>query len=219
MTIYMTETIQVAQSRIFNDLVEYTRLPPQLVVKRCEYAAAELAILWRTKKSIKEFYENTDLYLFDLTQYQLILEHNKLIHEMIAQLKELNVVKVLEFGGGIGEFSLLCSENNLEITYYDIEGKTKEYALWRFKKHIEKVKIAANNPLNEQWDAINIMDVLEHLENAQEMIEKLSKCTTYIFCNPTEIKYNLMYPQHVSKYDLTTHFTHIHRYLWKSNKL
>src|SRR3989344_3483549 len=210
------QKLEVSNSRIFNDLVEYTKLPPELVLKRFQYAATELSIVWTKKKSVTEFYESTDLYLFDLTMYQLMLEHHKLIQEMVQQIKEIAPkAKVLEFGGGIGEFSLICSENNIDCTYTDI-GQTKEYAVWRFNKHKQRVKIIESDPLKEKWDFVNIMDVLEHLENSEEIIEKLGKTARYIFCNPTEIKYNRSYPQHISKYDLTKQFIHVKRYLWKN---
>jgi hypothetical protein len=211
-------SVNVADSRIFQDLVEYTNIPPQIALKRCQYAAIELAVLWTQKKSIEEYYKNTDLYLFDLTQYQLLLQHHKLIVEMIEQIKRIGTTSVLEFGGGIGEFSIVCAENSITCTYYDI-GKTKEYAVWRFKKHHSTVTVAEHDPLDTQdWDVVNVMDVLEHLEHAHDVIEILGRRARYIFCNPDEIKYNEVYPQHISKYDITTHFVHVQGYLWRNKQ-
>lgn len=42
----MEAKIDVKKSRIFNDLVEYTKLHPKLVIERCKYSVYELAILW-----------------------------------------------------------------------------------------------------------------------------------------------------------------------------
>jgi len=212
----MTTKIDANDSKIFQDLIAYTNVNPQLAIKRCDYAATELAILWNNKKNILKFYQDNNLYIYDLTKYQLILEHHNMISEMIKQIKELRLNKILEFGGGIGEFSINCAKNNLEITYYDLDGTIKNYALWRFKKHKCNVKIAEEYPLNQKWDLVNVMDVLEHLENPQEIISDLSKNTKYIFCNPEEVKYNIYFPQHISKFDLTEHFTQIKGYLWKN---
>ena len=72
----MGDVIDISKSKIFNDLVKYTDLPRNKALQKCADAEKELAELWKNKESIIEFYQNTDLYLFDLTKYQLILEHN-----------------------------------------------------------------------------------------------------------------------------------------------
>ena len=55
---------------------------------------------------------------------------------------------------------------------------------------------------------------LEHLEKPEETIKKLK--TKYIFCNPDEVKYDLYFPQHISKFDISKKFEHVDGYLWKS---
>jgi len=212
----MEPIIDISKSRIFNDLIEYTKLPRKLVLNRCAYANKELAVLWHKKKNILDFYKDTDFYIFDLTKYQLTLEHDNIIKKMIKQIKDLKSEKILEYGGGIGEFSILCYENELNISYYDLNGKTKDYALWRFKKHTCQIKIAEEDCLDEEWDVINIMDVLEHLENPEEVILKLKDKAKYVFCNPDEIPYDEFYPQHISKFNLKEYFEHIEGNLWKN---
>jgi len=214
----MKTVIDISESRIFNDLVEYTNLPRNIVLQKCADAEKELVLSWKKKKSIIEFYQNTDLYLFDLTKYQLILENNKTIENMIKQIKDLKLNKILEYGGGIGEFSLLCFEGGLDISYYDLNGKTKDYALWRFKKHNCDINIETINCLNKNWDVVNIMDVLEHLENPEEIITKLKKNARYLLCNPEKIQYNELCPQHISKFDLAKDFEQIKEYLWKNKQ-
>lgn len=216
----MQPKIDISKSRIFIDLINYTKVHPQLAMHRCEYAAIELAVQWKDKKDVTDFYKTSDLYIFDLTNYQLMLEHSGHIKNMIQQMKTLGLKKVLEYGGGIGEFSLFCNEEGLDISYYDLPSKTKDYALWRFKKHNgDKIKIAESNPLEENWDAVNIMDVLEHLEHPEQAIKKLAENAKYIFCNPENIIYNVYFPQHISKYDLTPYFEHVDTYLWKNKSL
>ena len=215
----MEITLDPATSRIFQDLVEYTQLPAELALRRCNYATTELAVLWQKRKNVVDFYTNDNLYLIDLTKYQLILEHHKVIMNMVNQIKELQLVKILEFGGGLGEFSLVCAEQGLSPTYYDLDGPIKQYALWRFKKHQQdSIIIAEQNSWQRPWDVVNTMDVLEHLENPQEVITTLSRCARYIFCNPEDVKYNIFYPQHISRFDLTPHFERVKGYLWKNKQ-
>lgn len=216
----MKKRIEVGKSEIFKDLVEYTKLHPQLVARRCDYAATELAILWRNKKSIIEYYTSTDLYIFDLTKYQLLLESGNLIDQMITQIKDLGLKKILEFGGGIGQFSILCDRNGLDVTFYELMGKTKDYALWRFKKHnCSRIEVAEKDLLDKKWDMVNIMDVLEHLEEPQQVLLRLKENARYIFCNPDEVHYNFLYPQHISRFDLKEFFEPVEAYLWKNKSI
>lgn len=211
--------IDPQQSRLFKDLIDFTQLNPQLALKRCEYAAAELAVRWAKKKNVIDFYKGEDLYLFDLTKYQLILEHQGAVKKMIQQIQELKLNKILEFGGGIGEFSLHCAESGLDITYHDLDGVIKNYAQWRFDKHQAPVKLDSQNPFLQEWDLVNVMDVLEHLENPKEVISQLGQKAQYLFCNPEEVRYNHFFPQHISKFDLTPYFEQVDSYLWKNKNI
>ncbi|MBU0456772.1 MAG: SPASM domain-containing protein [Nanoarchaeota archaeon] len=93
------------KSRIFNDLVEYSGLHKELVLRRCQYAATELAILWNKKKNVIDYYKEAEIYIYDLTKYQMILEHYQIIKKMIGQIKDLKLNKILEFGGGFGNIT------------------------------------------------------------------------------------------------------------------
>lgn len=210
------KTINVKNSRLFRDLVEFSGLPPKLVSMRCQYASAELSVLWRKRKSVEGFYKDNELYIFDLTRYQAMLEAYGHIRKMVSQIKGLGLRRVLEFGGGIGEFSIVCAEEGLDVSYFDLNGVIRDYALWRFAKHCAGVRVIEENPLDEEWDVVNVMDVLEHLENPEEVIAKLREKAKYIFCNPDEIKYDEFFAQHISRYDLTPYFEHVGGYLWRN---
>jgi hypothetical protein len=219
-TILMENNIDVSKSRIFIDLMDYAKYPGELVLQRCQYAATELAFLWNNRKGILDFYTSTDLYIYDLTLYQLLLEHNGAIAKMIAEIDRLGLKSILEYGGGIGEFSLMCGLHGLQVTYFELEGKTKEYAKWRFAKHgCGDISLGDDGVLDRIWDCVNIMDVLEHMEDPDPIIAKLAKNARYIFCNPEQVKYNSLYPQHISKFDISPFFENVEGYLWKNKTL
>ena len=211
---------KILSSTLLGDLVKYTNLPPYVVLKKCKTASKILASIWKERKSNIEFYTNNELYIFDLTMYQLMLEYDDCINKMILQIKEYGWKKILEFWWWIWEFSRLCNQNWINSTYYDLDWKIKEYALWRFNNHkCDDIIIWGGWVLDQKWDFINIMDVLEHLEKPEPIIEKLKQNTKYIFCNPVEIKYNSTFPQHISKYDIEKYFVHTSGHLWKNRWL
>ena len=59
----MGDVIDISKSRIFNDLVEYTELPRNVVLKKLADSEKELAELWDKKISIIKFYQDNELYL------------------------------------------------------------------------------------------------------------------------------------------------------------
>ena len=135
----MAQTLRVDQSRIFKDLVEYTGLHPQLVAKRCEYSPYELAVLWHKKKSVTGYYQSTDLYIFDLTKYQIILEIKGKIKKMIEQIKN----------------HVLTRENLIELvnlTNQELDSNMKSYSA--DLDSISRSENDTNQRLGRLYDAI-----------------------------------------------------------------
>ncbi|MCL4387311.1 class I SAM-dependent methyltransferase [Patescibacteria group bacterium] len=205
--------------RILEDLVEFTGKPKPLVAERCKTASVELAWDWDKRKDTLQYYRDTDLYIFDLTFYQSMLAQD--LNFMLESAKEKGVKKILDFGGGIGEYTIRAiKELGAEVTYLEIAGsKTLEYAKWRFKKYGVEPKIVDENYpwQKEKWDAIFAMDVLEHLENPEPTIKAFEETTKYVFANPAAIQFNWLYPQHISKFVLAN-FTEIGLNLYQNTK-
>lgn len=209
---------------LLEDLIEYTGKPPQLVINRCYYAKAELAWKWlewsEKKEGIVEFYRNTDLYIFDLTYYQLGIVST--VDKMIEETKKLRLKKILDFGGGIGEYTIrFMKETKTEITFLELKNSiTMSYAKYRFRKHKISPKIVDETYpwQDEKWDGIIAMDVLEHLEDPATVISSFERSAQYLWTNPQEVKYDVYYPQHISRYRLVG-FQRIGRYLWRNKKL
>ena len=205
---------------LYEELAEYTDAPVELVELRCQGAGAELAWLWRQgfHESATEFYASTDLYIFDLTFYQTMLKQHG-AHEGFGHLFPRPGVKVLDFGGGIGEWTIVAAKKGCEATYLDVhDSETMEYAQWRFAKHGVKPRILTDldGPPDEPFDLIVAMDVFEHLEEPQPLVERFARQARYLLCNPKEIKYNFLFPQHISHYELEPHWKHVEHYLWES---
>lgn len=201
----------------FQELTKYTGKPYDLVRERCIRSPVELAWLWYEYDNPIDYYKDTSLYIFDLSNYQTALQELGFLDWYSKIIPEHNIKTVLDFGGGIGETTIIAAEQGADVTYLDItDSKTMEYAKWRFDKYNVKPKIIGHTEEFGNYDLIVAMDVLEHLENPQEMIEKFSKHCKYLVC-PDEMKtYDCYYPQHISHYDLSTHFSKIALNLYKS---
>jgi len=203
---------------LYTELSQYTKKDLSLVTARCQIAHVELAWLWEKYKDDPiKFYKEADLYIFNLTYYQMRLQKNNIHNWYQHMIKKHGWKTGLDYGGGIGEQTILASQEGVKMDFLEIEGsKTLEYAKWRFKKYeIKPVFRSENYKINQDYDFIVAMDVLEHLENPKPVLQDIALHTKWLFCNPEQIKYNWLSPQHISKFNLELYFKHEDLYLWR----
>jgi len=202
------------------DLIAYTGREPELVRLRCKTAATELAWLWpQYADNPTAFYQATDLYLFDLTQYQLMLRglrHAEWLAESVeGWIGERGGCRVLDYGGGIGEWALIAALAGADVTYFDLPGPTLDYARWRFGRYGATVNVTTADPLERDYDVLIAMDVLEHLPDPDPTLARMARRCKFLICNPEQIRYNALYPMHISRYDPSPLFEHVAGYVWR----
>jgi len=206
---------------LYTELAEYVNREQTLVEARCIGASVELAWAFEKDKTdpIKH-YRESDLYIFASTRYQSILKFNNFHLWLQKLIKEKGLKKGLDYGGGIAETTICSIEAGAEnITFLEVAGsKTMEYAYWRIKKYgmTEKVKFVNEGfEIKEDYDFIIAMDVFEHMKNPTPVIQSVAEHTKFLVCNPTEIKYNWLYPQHISSFNLNQYFREVEVYLYE----
>lgn len=218
-----TEMSQAERANgILSDLVEYTGKPRDLVIGRCRSAAAELAWQWYDREDVLSYYRKTDLYMFDLTKYQsqLVLDLNTMIEELrVRKLK-----KVLDIGGGIGEYTIRAvKEAGCDVTFLELKDSlTLKYATWRFTKHKVSPRIVFEDFQwhDEHWDAVFAMDVIEHMEEAEakKTLDALKAKAKYVFANPEFLKFDDLTPQHITKFTMEG-FERSGTMIWRNKNL
>jgi len=125
---------------------------------------------------LREFYSKTQNYMYELAEYHSTKDRNNLTLTCINIMKNNNIKKVLDFGCGIGQDSIIASMNNLEATACDIDGTTLQFARWRFSQrnlNIPTISIINNTPLSNNYDAITCFEVIMHVPNPEITISHL----------------------------------------------
>lgn len=217
-----TETQVEIANMLLDELIEYTGKPRDLVIQRAKSAYVELAWQWHEHKDDLAYYRDTDLYIFDLTKYQAQLVVD--VDMMIEEIRVRKLKKVLDFGGGIGEYTRRAiKEADADVTFLELkDSQTLKYANWRFTKHKIKPKIVTEAyPWQaEKWDAVIAMDVIEHLnkEEAERTIKALQENAKYVFANPEFLKFNDFFPQHITEFKLDG-FVKVGTMLWRNAKI
>ena len=206
---------------LYQELSEYLGKDLTLVEARCQVANIEQAWRWSINKEWLENplkgYREDDLYIFDLTHYQMRLQKVN-VHEWLRKMiKEYGWKAGLEYGGGIGEWTIVAMQEGVDMTFCEVSGSnTLGYARHRFQKHGVKPKIVFEDyKIEKDFDFIIAMDVFEHMVDPKPVIKAVAKHTKFLFCNPYEIKFNWLYPQHISKFTLEPYFEKVEVYLWR----
>jgi SAM-dependent methyltransferase len=206
---------------LYTELAEYLKRPQVLVEARSIHASVELAWQFEEHKDNPiEHYKNTDLYLFGSTRYQMDLQFHGAYEWYQDIVKKYGWKNGLDIGGGIGEQTLLALEAGVEdMTFVEVlDSPTWNYAKWRFERtdFIGKIHMEENGyEINKDFDFVVAMDVFEHMEDPQPLIKKIAEHTKYLFCNPDQIKYNWLYPQHISHFTLEPYFKQVDLYFYE----
>jgi len=205
---------------LYAELAEYVGRNANLVREYCFAARWVLAMKWEDEKSdpIKYYKESKD-YLYDSTMYQQVLKEQG-FHEWIkGVIRDFKIDTVLDYGGGIGEYSIVALGAGAEtVDYCDIpDSETEKYAKYRFTKHKAKVNIVNTDYEFPHYDLCIAMDVFEHIADNKLVIEDIAHHCNYLICNtPEEMPYDWRYPQHISYVFLEPHFDQVNWRLWKS---
>ena len=189
-----------------------------MVEARCQIANVEQAWMWEKlyKDDPLKGYREDSLYIFDLTHYQMRLQKNDIHRWFRGMVKRYGWKTGIDIGGGIGEQTIIACEEGVDMTFCEVkDSKTLKYALWRFDKYGVRPKVFFEDyKIDRDFDFIVAMDVFEHMIDPKPVIKAVAKHTNFLFCNPIQIKFNWLYPQHISKFRLEPFFEEVEIYLW-----
>lgn len=123
----------------------------------------------KTEDERREWYRTTKAYLYDLSKSHELNPEIRRVYNQVLDICSSRGGEILDFGAGIGTLIILLAEGGLNVTYLDIKGVTSDFAKWRINRRGLKVNFIESNDeptcLEEKYDVIICIDVLEHLEN------------------------------------------------------
>jgi 2-polyprenyl-3-methyl-5-hydroxy-6-metoxy-1,4-benzoquinol methylase len=135
-----------------------------------------------TDERIKQFYKQTQNYIYDLGGWHLWdLDKRTSDLALVDELRSKGVKSVLDFGGGVGFNSLILAKAGFDVTLADLDSVTLKFAQFRAGQHGVKMKFWKTDiepmPPDAKYDAILCLDVLEHLPKdvLHETVDKLVK--------------------------------------------
>jgi 2-polyprenyl-3-methyl-5-hydroxy-6-metoxy-1,4-benzoquinol methylase len=120
----------------------------------------------KDRQQIENWFKNNDKYIFELSDVHSRPTKNKITKQTIKILKRFKMKSVLDYGGGIGEESIMAAKNGFLSTMADLPSLTFDFAKWRAQLHgvrVDFIKIKNDQPLRKKYDAVTCFEVLQHL--------------------------------------------------------
>ena len=155
------------------------------IERRCRRAVDNLATEWRDKvhptdrMSIENFYNETEEEIYELMWWHTLSDDLSPLSYVTALkfAQRESCRSCLDFGSGVGSGSLLFVRNGLKVGLGDISSPLLEFSQWRFQLRrlpaaifdLKKTDLPSHS-----FDMVTAMDVLEHLADPVEAVEKLS---------------------------------------------
>jgi 2-polyprenyl-3-methyl-5-hydroxy-6-metoxy-1,4-benzoquinol methylase len=168
-----------------SDLMDFTGYSSDRIRQLWSASNQELARNWRAagipendRERMEQWYrDNSELYLFAIDAYNL---EYKRIRSNLRMLK-FATGSCLDYGAGNGELILELARRGHAATYYDVEGKTMQFARQRAQQRglsVEflhsKQDLATAATAKRTFDTVFSFDVLEHLPDLPAELDFLS---------------------------------------------
>jgi 2-polyprenyl-3-methyl-5-hydroxy-6-metoxy-1,4-benzoquinol methylase len=162
----------------YDDLVEnleaFLGENRESILKILLMSVPTLAENWRRdqpkgQEAVRAWYSaNARLYLLANCQHHLLYRH---IKYTLALLKVASG-RVLDFGGGNGDFSRALARRGFDATYLDVPGDAARYVQWRAEREGLPLKVTFDkSALAAPFDVVFCLDVVEHLVDLPPIFE------------------------------------------------
>jgi 2-polyprenyl-3-methyl-5-hydroxy-6-metoxy-1,4-benzoquinol methylase len=166
----------------YNDLLEnlqtFTGETRESILSILLESVPTLAANWRRaqpqgQEAVAAWYSNNArLYLLANCQHHLLYRH---IMYTLGLLREARG-RVLDFGGGNGDFSRALARRGFDTTYLDVPGDAARYVKWRAEREGLPLKVVLDwNAPEGPFDVIFCLDVVEHLVDLPAVFERFHR--------------------------------------------
>jgi SAM-dependent methyltransferase len=173
-----------AAREAFGDLTAYLRQPIEDIARRYwEYHLGEDLIAQQRvaqatdEREVLSYYERTPHYLYELSYWEASRDKQAWFQVLARACRRYRLRRVMDFGGGVGGLALHLRSRGIGCEYLDVAGRTFDYAAWRFRRRGLAVPMhdALNGHPVGPFDAVFAWDVLEHLFDLDEALERIRR--------------------------------------------
>lgn len=165
--------------RLVDTLEGFNHQPRESIVTLLAESTGRLAEDWNRAQpqgpaEVAAWYSrNARHYLYDIAQHHLHYNHITYTLGLLALARRCTSGgRVLDFGGGNGDFSCALARAGFDTTYLDVPGEAADYVRWRAEREGLTLAIAYEAArLAGRFDLIFCLDVLEHLVQVKPTLD------------------------------------------------
>ena len=155
-------------------------------------------LLWRSTEDHSVFYQNTPFEFFKNLLKNMDGVHLKLFFAFVKYIEDRKGKKILCYGDGSGYLSLRLFQVGYEVTFAEINKISIAWMKYYTEKNKLPISILDLNQSDvvEEYDVIIIKDVLEHVKEPQNLVEKLKKKGRDLLISGSSTKQEDWLPMH-----------------------
>lgn len=169
------------REQAIREICAFTGERPDDVLEKCEMAGLRAVRLWqktspRTEQQVRSYYSDHDFYVYELIKTEFNDDRRELLAAVLDECEPGKTL--LDYGGGVGIFSLPLAEKGCLVTHLDLPGPLLEFARYRFANRGLDAKIIAatsEEPLSQRYEIILSVFVVEHLVDPSRTLSHLER--------------------------------------------
>ena len=133
-----------------------------------------------TQDEVTSFYLTTDSYLYNLAADHSCFERPSVLDVVKRRIERRGSGQdVLVYGDGIGTDSIAIARGNHNVTYFDLPGKSAEFARFRFQREGLDNRISVVDRPEDipsgKFNAVVCIEVLEHVPDPIGVMKHLHR--------------------------------------------
>lgn len=120
----------------------------------------------------REWLRKSPYFLYDLAQWHIAERSNFL--RLLENLPQVDHLKCLDFGSGVGTRSLIHSLKGWDMTLCEVNEPCRLFAEYRFLKHNLNLSSMAMLRHFNYFDRVLLIDVVGHLEEPEKTLREVT---------------------------------------------
>lgn len=166
---------------LITELCVYFECEASKIQDRLQNGTLRLAEEWKkmdpkTPEETLAFYQEAENYVFDLAQWHLSEWTKRQTQNILEFCRQKGLRRILDYGCGIGEEGIALAKSGFDVTLADVLGNTFNFAKWRVQQkglQVKFINVVNDAPLQETYDGIICLEVLEHLWELEVTVKHL----------------------------------------------
>lgn len=146
-----------------------------------------LAAEWKTgrratPRAVEAFYESTPWYVYNQVIWAASGQRPDYAERAFSILRQHAVTTICDFGCGVGTDGLRFSEAGYKVTSIDLNRRCRAFLGRRLSVRGLPAEVHQRPPAGRSYDALWLMDVVEHLPDPTATLAPLLDVVRLVFC-------------------------------------